>query len=94
MDCTGWPMSKQTSTQASSKLVLLCRVCLLSALNFHNRMTQDSFEVWMVIARGTHCPRAEPRSLRIHYFSGPALIEGVEEHRIVGGAVPSVRKAP
>lgn len=58
-------------------------VCLLSALRFHDLTTQAPFEVWMAIDVKAHLPRT---SLPIKFvrFSGSALSEGVETHRVDG----------
>jgi predicted transcriptional regulator of viral defense system len=83
----GAELSEHESFIEAAKLVPQGVLCLLSALNFHNLTTQDPFEVWIAIGRGAHRPRVESPPLRIHYFSGPALTEGVEEHRIQGVTV-------
>ena len=58
-------------------------VCLLSALRFHNLTTQAPFEVWMAIDVKAHLPKT---SLPIKFvrFSGSALSDGVETHRLEG----------
>lgn len=62
-------------------------ICLLSALRFHGLTTQNPFEVWMAIDRKAWRPRLDHPPLRLFYLSGPALREGVEEHRISGVTV-------
>ena len=62
-------------------------LCLLSALRFHGLTTQNPFEIWMAIDRKAWRPRLEQPPLRLFYLSGPALLEGVEEHRISGVTV-------
>jgi predicted transcriptional regulator of viral defense system len=59
-------------------------VCLLSALRFHDLTTQAPFEVWMAIDNKFWRPTTGDVPLRIHYFSGKALTEGVERHEIEG----------
>jgi predicted transcriptional regulator of viral defense system len=59
-------------------------VCLLSALRFHDLTTQAPFEVWMAIDNKSWRPTTGDVPLRIHYFSGRALNEGVERHEIEG----------
>lgn len=58
-------------------------VCLISALRFHNLTTQAPFEVWLAIDVKAHRPRTD---LPVHFvrFSGPALAEGVEVHKVDG----------
>jgi predicted transcriptional regulator of viral defense system len=83
----GTELNEHESFIEAAKLVPHGVLCLLSALNFHNLTTQAPFEVWMAIGRGAHRPRIESPPLRIHYFSGPALTEGIEEHQIEGVTV-------
>jgi predicted transcriptional regulator of viral defense system len=59
-------------------------ICLLSALRFHDLTTQAPFEVWMAIDNKSWRPTTDDVPLRIHYFSGRALTEGVERHEIEG----------
>ncbi len=62
-------------------------ICLLSALRFHGLTTQAPFEVWMAISNKAWRPTTSDVPLRIHYFSGRALTEGVELHEIEGAQV-------
>jgi len=59
-------------------------ICLLSALRFHDLTTQAPFEVWLAIDNKAWRPTSSKVPLRIHYFSGVALREGVEQHEIEG----------
>lgn len=59
-------------------------VCLLSALRFHGLTTQSPFEVWLAIDRKARLPKVDSPPLRIVRFSGQALTQGVEEHRLQG----------
>jgi predicted transcriptional regulator of viral defense system len=62
-------------------------VCLLSALQFHEVGTQQPFEIWLAIAVTGWLPHVSELPLRIVRFSGPALAEGIDEHRVEGVAV-------
>lgn len=62
-------------------------VCLLSALRFHELTTQNPAEIWLAIDRKARAPKAPELPLRIVRFSGAALTEGVETHRIDGVSV-------
>jgi predicted transcriptional regulator of viral defense system len=57
-------------------------VCLLSALRFHGIGTANPFEVWMALDQDVRRPQVEYPPLRIVRFSGKALKEGVQQHRI------------
>ena len=59
-------------------------ICLLSALQFHDLTTQLTYEIWMTISQTARLPKVDQPAIRFHRFSGPALIEGVEEYRIEG----------
>ena len=59
-------------------------ICLLSALQFHELGTQSPFEVWMALDRRAARPRIDYPPLHIARFSGKALTQGVEEHKIDG----------
>ncbi len=59
-------------------------VCLLSALQFHELTTQAPFEVWLTIGEKARLPKVDYPPLKIMRFSGAALEEGIEEHRIEG----------
>ncbi|MDY6781712.1 MAG: type IV toxin-antitoxin system AbiEi family antitoxin domain-containing protein [Cyanobacteriota bacterium] len=60
------------------------RICLLSALSFHQLTTQAPFEVWLAIDQKARSPKEELIPLRIVYMSGQALEAGIEEHEIEG----------
>lgn len=62
-------------------------VCLLSALSFHGIGTQLPHEVWVAIDRRARRPSLRYPTLRVQRFSGKALTEGVETHRIEGETV-------
>ncbi len=59
-------------------------VCLLSALQFHGLTTQAPYEVWLAIDRKAWRPTSSALPVRIFRFSGEALKQGIEEHRIEG----------
>jgi predicted transcriptional regulator of viral defense system len=59
-------------------------ICLLSALQYHELTTQLPHEVWVAIAEKARRPRIDYPPLRIVRFSGPALTQGVETHKVEG----------
>jgi predicted transcriptional regulator of viral defense system len=75
-------ISAHRSLAEVARAVPAATVCLLSALRFHGLTTQAPPEVW--IALGVHAwkPRRTPFPVRTVYFSGAALTEGVETHKI------------
>ena len=62
-------------------------VCLLSALQFHGIGTQLPFEVWMAIDRRARRPALRYPPLRVVRYTGEALTEGVESHKVEGREV-------
>ena len=62
-------------------------ICLLSALQFHGIGTQLPFEIWIAVDRRSRRPALKYPPLRVFRYSGPALTEGVERHRIEGHEV-------
>ena len=61
--------------------------CLLTALRFHDIGTQNPREVWIALERGTRKPKMEYPRLRVVRFSGPAMTEGIEHHKLGGVSV-------
>ena len=59
-------------------------VCLLTALRFHGLTTQQPAEVWIALPEKARRPRLDYPRLRVARFSGDALTEGIEEHRVEG----------
>jgi predicted transcriptional regulator of viral defense system len=59
-------------------------VCLLSALAFHEIGTQLPRQVWIAIDRRHAPPRIDYPPIRVFRFSGSALTEGVETHKLEG----------
>jgi len=58
--------------------------CLLTALRFHGLTTQSPAEVWIALPEKARRPRLDYPRLRVARFSGEALSEGIQEHRIEG----------
>ena len=62
-------------------------VCLLSALRFHGLGTQNPHTVWLAIPQRARRPQIDYPPLSIVWFSGPALTEGIEDHRASDGLI-------
>ena len=62
----------------------LAVICLFSALRFHGLTTQTPFEIWIAVDRQAWRPRIDYPPIRVLRFSGRALTEGIETHRIGG----------
>ncbi len=53
-------------------------VCLVSALAYHDATSEVPHEVQIALPRRTKVPRVDYPPLRVFWFSGPALSEGIE----------------
>ena len=56
--------------------------CLLTALRFHGLTTQAPAELWIALPEKARRPALDYPRLRVAWFSGLSLTEGVETHRI------------
>jgi len=77
------PSAEHTLAQVA-KRVPVGVFCLLTALRFHGLTTQSPAEVWIAIPEKARRPRLDYPRLRVARFSGPALAEGIEDHRVEG----------
>jgi predicted transcriptional regulator of viral defense system len=85
-----WPdaeVSEHHSLAEAARQVPRGVICILSALRFHELTTQSPHQVWMAIPPKAWTPKVERPKLRLFRFSGAALEEMVEEHRIEGVSV-------
>jgi predicted transcriptional regulator of viral defense system len=62
-------------------------ITLLSALQFHQIGTQLPSQVWIALDRRARRPALKYPPLRVVRYSGAALTEGIETHRVEGQAV-------
>jgi predicted transcriptional regulator of viral defense system len=63
-------------------------VCLTSALQYHELTLQMPSAVWMAIERTAWRPKIDYPRIRFVRFTGSALTEGVERHRVETIEVP------
>jgi predicted transcriptional regulator of viral defense system len=59
-------------------------ICLVSALAFHEITTQIPHEVYLALKRGAERPRLAYPPVRVFWYSGPSVTEGVEIHEVDG----------
>jgi predicted transcriptional regulator of viral defense system len=59
-------------------------LCLLSALRFHDLTTQNPFEIWIAIPRGTRYPRPTGTRTRVFRFADNVYDAGIEKHILDG----------
>jgi predicted transcriptional regulator of viral defense system len=77
------PTAEHTLAQVASR-VPAGVFCLLTALRFHGLTTQSPAEVWIALPEKARRPRLDYPRLRVARFSGTALTEGIERHRVEG----------
>jgi predicted transcriptional regulator of viral defense system len=80
----GGDFTAEHSLAEAAKRVPQGVVCLLSALRFHELTTQNPHDIWLAIPPRAWAPREPGLPLRLVRFSGKALTEGIETHRIEG----------
>ncbi len=78
------PLTAEHALAQVAKRVPAGVLCLLSALRFHDLTTQNPAEVWIALPEKARRPRLDYPRLRVARFSGAALSEGIETHRIEG----------
>ena len=78
------PVTEHHSLAEVGKRVPDATVCLLSALVFHGLTTQLPAEVWLALPAGRRAPKVDTVRLRVVRFTGRALTEGREVHKLEG----------
>ena len=79
---SGHPITAEHTLAQVAKRVPGGVFCLLTALRFHELTTQAPAEVWIALAEKARKPKLDHPRLRVARFSGPALTEGIETHRL------------
>ena len=59
-------------------------LCLVSALVYHDATSEVPHEVQIALPRRTKAPRVDYPPLRVFWFSGPALSEGIQVAELDG----------
>ena len=78
------PYTAQHTLAQVAKRVPAGVFCLLTALRFHDLTTQAPAELWIALPEKARKPRLDYPRLRVARFSGAALSEGIETHRLEG----------
>lgn len=78
------PITANHALAVVSKSVPGGVLCLLTALRFHGLTTQSPAQIWIAVPVKARKPQLDYPRLRVARFSGSALTEGVETHRIEG----------
>jgi len=66
------------------KLIPNARICLLSALSFHDLTTQLPFEAWIALRPKDRKPQIQYSPIRLSRFSGASWELGIEDHEVEG----------
>jgi predicted transcriptional regulator of viral defense system len=80
------PLSNPDLVQIAIK-VPKAVICLISALNYHQLMTQIPYKIYIALPRDIKAPRIDYPPLDIVYLSETPYSAGIEEHAIDGVAV-------
>ncbi|WP_138431928.1 type IV toxin-antitoxin system AbiEi family antitoxin domain-containing protein [Fodinibius saliphilus] len=67
-----------------AKKVPKARVCLISALDFHDMTTEIPHAVHIAIPRTNRDPKLDYPPVKTYRFSGESLTKGIESHKIDG----------
>lgn len=78
------PVTEHYSLAEVAKRTPDATICLLSALQFHDLTTQLPPAVWIALPAGRRAPRLNTVQIRIARFTGKALTEGREQHKLEG----------
>ncbi len=78
------PISANETLLEIAKRVPLGVLCLSSALRYHELTTENPFEVWLAIERGTWSPKLDYPPARVVHFSEAAFKFGIETHLVDG----------
>lgn len=70
-----------------SKKVPEAKICLISALDFHDMTTEIPHKIHIDISRTMGDPKVTHPPVRTYRFSGQSLTEGIEEHDIDGAKI-------
>jgi predicted transcriptional regulator of viral defense system len=62
-------------------------LCLSSALRYHELTTENPFETWLAIERGSWTPKIEFPPIRIVHLSKSAFTFGIETPTVDGGTL-------
>lgn len=60
------------------------KICLISALDFHNMTTEIPHKVHIALPRRHWKPKLEYPPIQVYWFSGKSLTEGIENHEVDG----------
>src|SRR6056297_61579 len=63
------------------------KICLISALDFHEMTKEISHKVHIAIARTQRDPRIDYPPIEVYRFTDESLTEGVEKHEIDGQTI-------
>lgn len=67
-----------------AKKIPKAKVCLISALDFHEMTTEIPHKVHIALPRTSRDPKLDHPPIKVYRFSGESLTEGIEKHEVDG----------
>lgn len=67
-----------------AKKVTEARICLISALSFHEMTTQIPHNVYIALPRTSRDPKLDYPPIKVYRFSGESLTKGIQKHVMNG----------
>lgn len=67
-----------------AKKIRRAKVCLISALDFHEMTTEVPHAVHIALPRTSRNPKLDHPPIKVYRFSGDSLTEGIEKHEVDG----------
>ncbi|PAU95405.1 transcriptional regulator [Aliifodinibius salipaludis] len=67
-----------------AKKIPKAKLCLVSALDFHEMTTEIPHKVHIALPRTSRDPKLDHPPIKVYRFSGKSLTEGVKEHEVDG----------
>lgn len=81
------PLSAYETLLETAKRVPRGVLCLSSALRYHELTSENPFEVWLAIERGSWTPKMDYPPVRIVHYSKATFEFGIESHSVDGGTL-------
>lgn len=75
------PLSNPDLAIVGTKIPL-ARICLISALNFHDMTTEIPHQVHLALPRKQWKPKLDYPPIHVYRFSGNSLTEGADKHQV------------
>ncbi|SHG64558.1 Transcriptional regulator, AbiEi antitoxin, Type IV TA system [Fodinibius roseus] len=70
-----------------AKKIPKAKLCLVSALDFHEMTTEIPHKVHIALPRTSRDPKLDHPPIKVYRFSGDSLTEGIEKHKVDGAEI-------